>query len=74
MQTIIASFVMSLLLLAIGMFAINKGLSGNLTAADVSLVVSVLALIAGLLGLNLCWVLVRTSARLEKIEKALEHK
>jgi len=65
-QSIIASFVMSLLLLVLGFFALRPG-----GLSDMRVFVGLLGLIAGLLGIDICAILWNTSARLARIEKGL---
>jgi hypothetical protein len=63
-QSIIAGFVMSLLLLVMGFFAMRPvGLS------DTRVFVAVMGLVAGLLGIDICAILWNVSARLTRIEK-----
>jgi hypothetical protein len=72
--TRIAIFFMSLVLIAIGVFALKKSIFGNLTPADAGSLAGLLGLAAGLLGLTICGTLVTHSMQLTKIEKTLEHR
>ena len=74
MGTSIAGFLMSLVLIAIGAFAFNKGLSGNLAPGDAAALTGVLGMAAGLFGLTVCGMLVTHSLRLAKIEKSLDRR
>jgi hypothetical protein len=63
-QSIIAGFVMSLLLLVLGFFALRPvGLS------DTRVFVALVGLVAGLLGIDICAILWNISVRLMRIEK-----
>jgi hypothetical protein len=62
---------MSLILVGIGVYALNKAFSDVLTPNDAGAVSGVLGLVAGLLGLTLCGMFVALSLRLARVEKIL---
>jgi hypothetical protein len=62
---------MSLVLVGIGVFALNRTFSGALTPDDAGVVSGVLGVAAGLLGLTLCGMFVALSLRLARVEKIL---
>ena len=71
MGTKIAGFLMSVVLIAIGLFTLDRSSSGSLKPQDVGAIVALLGVAAGLLGLFLCGMFVTLSLRLAKIEKTL---
>ena len=72
MGTIVASSLMSLILMTIGWFTLKKSISGNMSAADVGFMVGFLGMTAGMLGLAICGMFWTHSQRLARIEKALD--